>query len=168
MLHDPLLQAAPRGEGAPVYLLLGEEVLLRDEFLARLVHVLLPSGTDTLNLDVLYGEEVGGADLLIRCRTVPAFAPRRVVLLKGSERLRHGMWEALSAYLEDPVTTTCLVCVADKLDAGHRGLKRIDQAGKVLRFSAPRDEAARERHCQQGMSERGRQHGEDPAPGGAR
>ena len=164
MLHDPILQAATRGDVAPVYLLLGEEVLLRDEFLARLVHVLLPSGTDTLNLDVLYGEEVVAADLLIRCRTVPAFAPRRVVLLKGSERLRHGVWEALSAYLEDPVTTTCLVCVADKLDAGHRGLKRIDQAGKVLRFSAPRDEAARERHCQQWMSERARQHGKSLTP----
>src|SRR3972149_2525570 len=97
-------------------------------------------------------------------RPAPAVAPRRVVLLKGGERLRHGVWEALAAYLEDPVAPTCLVCVADKLDAGHRGLKRIDQAGKVLRFSAPRDEAARERHCQQWMSEGGREAGKCLTP----
>jgi DNA polymerase III subunit delta len=161
---EPILQAAARGHVSPAYLLLGEEVLLRQEFVSRLLPLLLPPGMEPLNLDVLSGPEIGAADLDTRCRTVPAFAPRRVVLLKEVDRLRADVWDALLAYLDAPVPTTCLICVAEKLDPGHRGLRRIDGAGKVLRFTAPRDEAARERHSTQWIRERARRQGKSLSP----
>ncbi|MCI0408585.1 MAG: DNA polymerase III subunit delta, partial [Acidobacteria bacterium] len=118
---------------APVYFLLGEEVLLREEFVSRLLTTLLPPGMETLNLDVLSGGEATSADIASRCRTIPAFAPRRLVLLKEAHRLRSEVWDATLAYLDAPSPTTCLICVADKLEHGHRGLKRIEEVGKVLR-----------------------------------
>ncbi len=149
---------------APVYLLLGEEVLLRDEFLSRLLRALLPPGMETLNLDTLRGSEAAGADVATRCRTVPAFSPRRVVLLKEVERLHADAWEAILAYLEHPSPSTCLICVADKLDHANRGLQRINEVGKVLWFAPPRTEEERQRWCQRWMRERARQQGKSLTP----
>jgi len=153
-----------RGQVAPAYLLLGEEVLLREEFLSRLLSTLLPPGMETLNLEILSGGETASADLATRCRTVPAFAPRRVVVLKEADRLRSEVWDAMLAYLDAPSPTTCLVCVADKLEHGHRGLKRIEEVGKVLRFALPRDAEGREQQCQQWMRQRARQQGKSLTP----
>jgi len=149
---------------ARVYLLLGEEVLLREAFLSRLLSTLLPPGMEILNLDILAGSETASADLAVRCRTIPAFAPRRVVLLKEVDRLRSEVWEAMLGYLDAPSPTTCLICIADKLEYGHRVLKRIEEVGKVLRFALPRDEGGRERQCQQWMRERARLQGKSLTP----
>lgn len=143
---------------------MGEEVLLREEFLSRLLGTLLPPGTETLNLDVLSGSEATGADIAIHCRTVPAFSPRRVVLVKEADRLRTEAWEAILDYLESPSATTCLICVADKLEHGHRGLKRIEGVGKVLRFVLSKDEAERQQQCGRWMRERARRQGKVLSP----
>lgn len=153
-----------RGQVAPAYLLLGEEVLLREEFLSRLLSALLPPGMESLNLDVVSGSEAAGPDLATRCRTVPAFAPRRVIVLKEVDHLRTEEWKAILVYLEAPSPTTCLICIADKLDHGNRGLQRIDQIGKVLRFAPPRHEEERQRWCQRWMRERTRQQGKSLSP----
>jgi len=153
-----------RGQGAPAYLLLGEEILLREAFLSRLLTALLPPGLESLNLDILSGSEAASADLVTRCRTIPAFAPRRVVLLKEADRLRSEVWDAMLAYLDAPSPSTCLICMADKLEHGHRGLKRIEGVGKVLRFVLPKDEGGRERQCQQWMRERAREQGKSLTP----
>jgi len=149
---------------APAYLLVGEEVLLREEFLSQLLRALLPSGMEPLNLDVLVGTEATGEDLITRCRTVPAFSPRRVVVLKEADRLRPEAWESLLTYLENPVSTTCLICIAEKLDSADRRLQRIEQVGKLLRFALPRTEEERERRTQRWITERARQQGKSLTP----
>jgi DNA polymerase-3 subunit delta len=153
-----------RGQAAPVYFLVGEEVLLRNEFLSRLLSALLPSGMESFNLDIVSGEEAVGADLITRCRTVPAFSPRRVVLLKEADRLRPETWKAILAYLEAPSSSTCLICVANRLDRADRKLQPIEQVGKVLRFTPPRYEEERQRRSQRWMSERAKQQGKSLAP----
>lgn len=153
-----------RGQAAPAYLLLGEEVLLREEFLSRLLEKLLPSGMESLNLDILAGSEATGPDLLARCRTVPAFSPRRVVVLREADRLRPEGWDAVFTYLGAPASSTCLICVADKLDAADRRVQRIEQVGKVLRFVPPRYEEERQRWTQRWVSERAKQQGKSLAP----
>lgn len=144
---------------APIYVLLGEEILLRQEFLARLLNVLLPPGMKALNLEILSGYEAAGTDMTTRCRTVPAFSPRRVVVLKDAERLRAEAWEGLLAYLETPSPTTCLICVADKLDQRNPALRQIEQRGKILHFSAPKFPDERQRWCQRWMRARAQQQG---------
>ncbi len=153
-----------RGQAAPVYLLVGEEVLLREEFLSRLLGALLPSGMESLNLEILSGSEAAGADLITRCRTVPAFSARRVVLLKEADRLRTEGWEAVLAYLEAPSSTTCLICVADKLETADRRLQRIEQVWKGLRCAPPRNEDERQRRTQRWMRDRARQQGKSLTP----
>jgi len=119
---------------APAYLLLGEEVLLREEFLSRLLEVLLPPGMEALNCETVLGEEVEAPHLVVRCRSVPAFAPRRVFLVKEADRLRSEVWDTLLSYLEDPCPTTCLVLTARKLDQRSRIFRSLQRFAVVLRF----------------------------------
>lgn len=149
---------------APIYLLLGEEILLRQEFLSRLLKTLLPPGMEALNLDILWGHEASGADVAARCRIVPAFPPRRVVMVKDADRLRMEAWEAVLAYLESPSPATCLICIADKLDQRNPALQQIERIGRVLRFVTPRSEEERQRWCQRWIRERARQQGKSLSP----
>jgi DNA polymerase III subunit delta len=62
---------------APVYLVVGEEDLLRDEAVATLKAALLGEGGD-FNFDVFYGDEAAGTDILTCALEVPVFAECRV------------------------------------------------------------------------------------------
>ncbi|MFQ5804329.1 MAG: DNA polymerase III subunit delta, partial [Candidatus Methylomirabilales bacterium] len=143
---------------------MGEEILLRQEFVSRLLKALLPPGMEALNLDILSGYEAAGADVAARCRIVPAFSPRRVVMVRDADRLRMEAWKEILAYLKVPSPTTCLICIADRLDQRSSALPQIERTGKVLRFAAPRSEEERQRWCQRWIRERARQQGKSLSP----
>ncbi|MFQ5657958.1 MAG: DNA polymerase III subunit delta [Candidatus Methylomirabilales bacterium] len=149
---------------APVYLLLGDQALLREEFLSRLLSVLLPPELQAFNLDVLSGSEARGADLAVRCRTLPVLSARRVIVVKEVDRLRTEAGEAMLTYLDAPSPTTCLICVAHELDTRSRLVQRIDRVGKILRFTLPRQPDECRRWCQQWIRERAKRHGKTLNP----
>ena len=119
---------------------------------------------EALNLEILSGHEAAGADIATRCRIVPAFSPRRVVVLKDAECLRREAWDVISTYLQAPSATTCFICVADKLDQRHPARQQIEQMGKVLQFAAPRFAEERQRWCRRWIRERAQQQGKSLSP----
>ncbi|MEK7367416.1 MAG: hypothetical protein AAB195_05610 [candidate division NC10 bacterium] len=98
-----------RGQAAPVYVLYGPEVLLKERFVQTLLTRLLPPGLRDLNLEVLHGDATDPGDLAARCLTLPALAPRRVVLVRGAERLPASAWPALGTALTPPPESACLL-----------------------------------------------------------
>ncbi len=106
-------------------------------FSSGLLKALLPPGTAALNLETVSGEEVDAPDFIARCRSVPAFAPRRVFLIKEADRLRGEVWDALLSYLEDPCPTTCLILMAHKLDQRSRPFRSLQRCATLLRFPTP-------------------------------
>jgi DNA polymerase-3 subunit delta len=78
------------GRVAPIYLLLGEESFLRDAAVAMIRRAVL--GEDDVgggfNYDLLYGDETDALEVLNRCDTLPAFAPRRLVIIREVGGLR--------------------------------------------------------------------------------
>lgn len=109
MRHQAELERLARGLAAPVYLLHGPEALLKERFVRAVLSHLLPPGLEALNLEVLHGDTADAADLAARCRTLPALAPRRVVLVRGAERLAPATWSALGTALASPPDTACLL-----------------------------------------------------------
>jgi len=99
----------------PLYLIIGEEDLLRDHALAVLKAVVLRDG-DEFNYDLFYGDEAGGAEILTCASEMPVFAERRLVVVKTAEKLSTRESEALLDYLKEPVESTTLVFVSPKLD----------------------------------------------------
>jgi DNA polymerase III subunit delta len=137
---EQAIERAKRGELLPVYLVVGEEDLLRDEVVAALRAASLGGAVAAFNEDKFTAGEVDCEKVIAAARTVPMMAKRRFVLVRGVER-----WDSssraeggeagddrgggspldrLADYAADPVDSTCLVLSAQKID-GRRKLAAV-------------------------------------------
>lgn len=127
---------AAKGELLPVYVVAGDERLLRDEVVHALREASLSSGLAELNEDKLSAGETPAEKVVAACQTLPMMAARRFVLVRNAERWDSGgggdegddvasrtkenPLDVLCAYAENPNPTTTLVIVATKLDGRRR------------------------------------------------
>lgn len=125
---------AAKGDLLPVYLVVGDERLLRDEVVAALREASLSSGLAELNEDKLSAGETAADKVVAACQTLPMMAARRFVLVRSAERWDTGgggdddegasrkesPLDLLCAYAENPNPSTTLVVVATKLDGRRR------------------------------------------------
>jgi DNA polymerase-3 subunit delta len=117
---------ARKGALLPLYLVVGEERLLRDEVVGALRTAALAGGVAAFNEDKFTAGEVDADAVISAARTVPMMAARRFVLVRGAERWDgsegdSSPYDRLAEYAAAPVDSTCMVVVASKLD-GRRKL----------------------------------------------
>lgn len=101
-----------------VYLLEGEELLLRREVLLGIENAALgpdPS-TRAFGRQVFPGAEARVEDILAAAAGMPMFGERRLVIVDGVDRLRKNDRDLLVPALANVPETTVLVLIADKLD----------------------------------------------------
>jgi len=115
-----------RGEVAPVYFFVGEEDFLIEEALKALRSEVLRDGMKEFNLDVLYGNEADGREVVLRANSFPMMAERRMVVVRDFERLSGK--EALYSYLENPSLSTVLVLISGKED------RFVEGSATVVKF----------------------------------
>jgi DNA polymerase-3 subunit delta len=138
------VQQAKSGKLLPVYIVAGEERLLRDEVVSELRAASLAGGVAAFNEDKFTAGEVDVEAVVAAARTVPMMAPRRFVLLRGAERWDGGdaektsPFDRLAEYAAAPIDTTCLVIVASKLD-GRRKLAQVARKQGYLVSCEPLD-----------------------------
>ena len=134
------LESALKQRGAgPLYLVVGEEDLLRDSALAAIKRAAIGSEGDEFNYELFYGDEVSGTDIRDSVAAVPAFAERRLVVVKGAEKLTAREGDLLLDYLENPVESTTLVFVSSKLDGRLKFSQALTRAAIVVDCSPLRD-----------------------------
>lgn len=146
MTPDEAIKRAEQNDLLPVWLLLGEERVLRDQALAAITKAALSGGLAELNLDKFTAGETPIDKILGATRTVPMMAKRRVILVRGLER-----WDASAAaadgeddgkalppldrladYAKAAIDTTCLILVAQKLDGRRKLVTLAKKAGFVV------------------------------------
>ncbi len=123
------IERAKKGVLLPVYLVAGEERLLRDEVVRELRAASLAGGIAAFNEDKFTAGEVAVEDIIATARTVPMMAPRRFVLVRGAERWdtsesAASAFDRMTEYAAAPVDSTCLVIVGSKID-GRRKLAAV-------------------------------------------
>jgi len=145
MSPEEAIKRADSGELLPVWLLAGEERLLRDQALAAITKAALAGGLAELNLDKFTAGETPIDKVLGATRTVPMMAKKRVVIVRSLERWDAGAGEAsddddgkalppldrLAEYAKAPIDSTCLILVAQKLD-GRRKIITLAKKGGFL------------------------------------
>ncbi len=108
-------QSSVKGKSVgPVVLLYGDEDFLVDECIQAIVTHTLDEGTKGFNLDVVYGTKIDVKEVVALASAFPMMAERRVVVVKEFEKLAttEPAKEQLSAYLQNPLDSTCLVLVS--------------------------------------------------------
>ena len=119
---------ARAGRLLPVYVVAGEERLLRDEVVGALRAASPAGGVAAFNEDKFTAGEADVEAILAAARTVPMMAPRRFVVVRGAERWdagegREGQaspFDRLAEYATAAIDTTCLVIVTSKLDGRRK------------------------------------------------
>lgn len=138
----------------PVYAVDGVTVLV-DEFVRAVKAAVFPPGATGMdfNFEQRTGPETTLSQVLDAAQTLPAFAPRRLVVVSQanvlveprgrSERAKDEAdkaTDALLAYLERPSETTTLLLVAqEKWDGRLRPYRALKKAGAAVRFDAPKE-----------------------------
>jgi len=136
---EEAVQQAKSGKLLPLYVVAGEEMLLRDEVVAELRAAALGGGVAAFNEDKFTAGEAGVDKVIAAARTAPMMAPKRFVLVRGAERWDVGdvsaetsPFDALAEYAANPVDSTCLVVVASKLDGRRRFVVAARKAGFLV------------------------------------
>jgi len=114
--HAQLTAQLAQGTFAPLYVIVGEEDLLRDMALGALKSALLGEGESDFNCDLFYGDDVSGAEIVNCASEVAVFAARRVVVVKAADKLPARECDAILPYLKGPNVSTSVIFVAPKLD----------------------------------------------------
>ena len=134
---DALLRSLKKGGPAldPVYLLYGDEDVLKDEAIRALVDVAIGSSRD-FNLDVRFAGDLDPESLNALVNTPPMLADRRAVVIRGLEQLgkrKTKLRDELMRYLESPNPTTVLVLV---VAAGEEADAEIARACTSVELTA--------------------------------
>src|SRR5213596_3614193 len=113
---DALLRGLKKGAPLPelVYLLHGDEDVLKDEAIRALVDRTVGSSRD-FNLDVRFAPDLTPESFHALVNTPPMLAERRAVVIRGVEQLgkrKTKLREELIGYLAAPNPSTLLVLVA--------------------------------------------------------
>jgi DNA polymerase-3 subunit delta len=125
MTPERAIEQARQGKLLPVYVVVGEERLFRDEVLAELRAASLGTGIAAFNEDRFTAGEARVEHVVAAARTVPMLAPRRFVLVRGAERWEvpegdSAPFDRLAEYAAAPVESSCLVVVGSKLDGRRK------------------------------------------------
>ena len=130
-----LKRALSSGPPALIYLVVGEEPFLRDAAVAEIQqHVLGPdvAGVAAFNMDVLYGADTDALEILRLCDTLPAFAERRLLIVRDAGALKARETERLLPYLNTPVETTCFVMTSEKVDGRIKFFQTLKSVGVTV------------------------------------
>jgi DNA polymerase III subunit delta len=122
-----------------LYLVVGEEDLLRDSAVNVLTQAVLGGEGDAFNCEQFYGDEAGGADIRNSIAAVPVFAARRLVVVKAAEKLTARDSEPLLECLNNPVESTTVVFVSSKLDGRLKFSQALARSAVVVDCSPLRD-----------------------------
>jgi len=136
---NEILKDIKSGTLKPLYVLDGEESyyidLITDAFEKN---VLEPHEKD-FNFKVFYGKDTEWASIVNECRSYPAFAARRLVILKEAAQMK--TFPELESYFLNPASTTILVIAYKhkKLDARTTATKAIKKNAVYATFDKIKD-----------------------------
>jgi len=131
-----------QGHVSGTYLITGGDALRREEAVRVLEEALCPD--EALRqwcLVKVDAEESSGDQVLDLVSTPPILGERRVVVVKGADRLSGD--EALLGHVSDPPGFSTLVLVAESYDRRRKLFQEIQRRGRVLAYEAPAGERDR-------------------------
>ncbi len=131
-----------KGKIKPVYFFYGADAyLIEEEVRAIKAETVSNTGTESMNSHIFYANIMDTADLISEAMTLPAMSPWRLIIVKGAESLKAPQQKELTAYLNDPSPSTCLVFISNaaKVNTSSAFFKLLDTKGYLIRKYAMRE-----------------------------
>jgi DNA polymerase-3 subunit delta len=127
------------GDLAPVYVVTGDQDLLRELAVRKLKKSTVGEEATPFNYERLDGEKTTSRDVLDAANLLPMMGGRRFVLVSRAETLL-AKSEELVSYLDDPARSTVLVLVPSKPpDRRRKSWKDVEKKAVVIACDTPKD-----------------------------
>jgi DNA polymerase-3 subunit delta len=134
MTEQDLDKQLKTGAFLPVYFLYGEEPFLVERAGRMLMDAIVDPAMKDFNLNIYYGADCKGTEILDTSQTLPMFAPRRMVIVKQTEKLPAATMEGLLPYLANPCPETCLLFLAAKPDMRKKFFSELKKQQGSLEY----------------------------------
>ncbi|MEI6206517.1 MAG: DNA polymerase III subunit delta [Desulfuromonadales bacterium] len=118
----------------PVCYLYGEESFLVERAVRMLLDKALDASLKDFNLNVFFGNESKGVDIIDAAQTLPMFAERRVVLVKRAEQLKAEALDVLLPYVRNPAQSTCLLLTGTRIDQRKKFFLEYKKHGVLVEY----------------------------------
>jgi len=123
-----------KGKIPLVCYLYGEESFLVERGGRLLLDRSLDHSLKDFNLNVFYGNETKGIDVVDAAQTLPMFAERRTVVVKRAEALSAPACEVLLSYIQKPSPSTCLLFTGTKIDLRKKFCQELKKQGALVEY----------------------------------
>ncbi len=136
---NEIIKQIKKGELKPIYAFDGEEPYYIDMLCDIFENEVLQPAEKDFNFTTFYGKDADWSAIVNECRSYPAFAQRRLVILKEAAQLR-GFTE-LESYIQNPLESTVFVIAHKykKIDGRSNIVKSIKKNGVYLTFDKIKD-----------------------------
>lgn len=121
-----------------VYLIFGNEDLLLERALRRLRDRIAEVADLDFNYEAFAGETADASAVVAAANTLPFASERRLVIVRGVDRMSAAGQAVLAEYARDPAPTACLVLVATKIRKDAKLYKAVQALGGVFEYTAPK------------------------------
>ena len=118
----------------PVCFLYGEEQFLVERAVNTLLENAIDPSLKDFNLNIYYGNESKGVDIVDAAQTLPMFAERRAVLVKRAEQLKADALEVMLPYILNPSPGTCLLLTGTKIDQRKKFFLEFKKHGVLVEY----------------------------------
>ena len=119
------------------YLFFGEEEYLKKLYQDRLIKLIVPVGTEMMNLNIFEEKEFEINKFMDICETLPFMAEKRLVIIKNSELFKNGKkedTEKLSDYISKLSDSTVVLFIENEVDKRSKIYKTLQKNGSVTEF----------------------------------
>lgn len=134
MTVESLKQAIRSRKLPPVLFLHGGEAYLRQKTLKQIESAVLAPESVDFNFHQFHAKGLRVDELLETAMTLPAFADRRLILVKDAQDLSAADLDNLQPYIENPPAETCLVFSADKIDSRRKFFQFLKKEDLLVEF----------------------------------
>lgn len=137
--YEGIMQDLQKRKFAPIYYLMGDESYYIDkisDYIAE--HVLAPEERD-FNQTVLFGSDVNASQVADAAKRYPMMSEYQVIIVKEAQNIKNT--DALTTYLEKPLTSTILVMCHKNgtLDKRKQIVAKIQKNGVLFESKKLRD-----------------------------
>jgi DNA polymerase-3 subunit delta len=139
MNPQEFFQEIQGGTLLPLYYFWGPENWLIEDALKKIEEKALNPGTRDFNREVLHAEEEGAEALVASLQALPVRSPRRVVIIRGADRIWKKAAPLFLDYFQDPNPHTCGVLVGEKADLRTKFFQALEKKGAIVAFFPPRE-----------------------------
>jgi DNA polymerase-3 subunit delta len=134
MIPQEFEKSISKGVIPPVCYLYGEEPFLVERAAKNLLDKAIDASLKDFNLNVYYGNESKGVDIVDAAQTLPMFAERRAVLVKRAEMLKAESLEVMLPYIQNPADSTCLLLTGTKIDQRKKFFLELKKHGVLVEY----------------------------------